>query len=524
MNSTNLSEGWIGVSGTSNAAVQERDIYQKAFNRFSTHPEISKLNVDLVSQATTLQDLEHVVNTVSRGYDSSRNHKLRRWLERFSSRLIYYAKVFDVLAQHHPEYVSLAWGAMKFLFIVLLNHENAIAILAKALARIAYVLPRIELATMLYPTTKMMNEVEGLYAHIMEFLVRAHDWYKEGTFRHILHSITRPAELHYKDLLENIEDCSRNIEQLAVAGSQVELRDMHNNMKLMAARLERSENTLMELKSLILTSLIDTNQKVTDIQFSEMIGIAVTGLSFNHEESFQQALSIRKLRDHSQRNTVPKAFWKSPVLTTLANASTASLILIRGAFKGRWLLRDAAVKIAEELHRNHVATLWAVHASAINAHATSTTPLDILKSLVAQALQLQGSRSTQKSTALCCTQLRNAVSKKQWLDILGAALANCSNEVYVILELELVDPLSGTNMSSSDVLELLCKLVQELAIRKPNLAVKIMIFTCRTNITNAQDHEKVPSILLSETPVRLYKKPTKQAKTRVRSSFVRVAY
>lgn len=29
--------------------------------------------------------------------------------------------IFDVYAQHHPEYVSLAWGTMKFLFIVSLS-------------------------------------------------------------------------------------------------------------------------------------------------------------------------------------------------------------------------------------------------------------------------------------------------------------------------------------------------------------------------------------------------------------------
>jgi len=26
--------------------------------------------------------------------------------------------VFDVFVQHYPEYVSLAWGAFKFLFVV----------------------------------------------------------------------------------------------------------------------------------------------------------------------------------------------------------------------------------------------------------------------------------------------------------------------------------------------------------------------------------------------------------------------
>jgi hypothetical protein len=39
-------------------------------------------------------------------------------LSKFSSRICYYGQIFDVLVQHHPEYVSLAWGAMKFLFVV----------------------------------------------------------------------------------------------------------------------------------------------------------------------------------------------------------------------------------------------------------------------------------------------------------------------------------------------------------------------------------------------------------------------
>jgi hypothetical protein len=106
---------------------------------------------------------------------------------------MYYANIFDVLAQHHPEYVALAWGAMKFLFVAILNHESAIANLAKALARIADALPRMKLATILYPTIRMMTVMEELYAHVIQFLIRAHDWYREGTFRHILHSITRPS-------------------------------------------------------------------------------------------------------------------------------------------------------------------------------------------------------------------------------------------------------------------------------------------------------------------------------------------
>lgn len=34
----------------------------------------------------------------------------------FSKRVHYYGKVMDVMVQQHPEYASLAWGAMKIVF------------------------------------------------------------------------------------------------------------------------------------------------------------------------------------------------------------------------------------------------------------------------------------------------------------------------------------------------------------------------------------------------------------------------
>lgn len=41
-----------------------------------------------------------------------------KYLCDLSERIHYYGNIMDVMVQHHPEYVSLAWGAMKFLFVV----------------------------------------------------------------------------------------------------------------------------------------------------------------------------------------------------------------------------------------------------------------------------------------------------------------------------------------------------------------------------------------------------------------------
>lgn len=39
-------------------------------------------------------------------------------MRKISAWIMFYGQVLDVLAQHHPEYVSLAWGAAKFLLLV----------------------------------------------------------------------------------------------------------------------------------------------------------------------------------------------------------------------------------------------------------------------------------------------------------------------------------------------------------------------------------------------------------------------
>jgi len=67
-----------------------------------------------------MQDVKTAAEDAQRAYElrSSRKGKAQRYLSAFSSRIMYYGVIMDTLSQHHPEYVSLAWGAIKFLFIV----------------------------------------------------------------------------------------------------------------------------------------------------------------------------------------------------------------------------------------------------------------------------------------------------------------------------------------------------------------------------------------------------------------------
>jgi hypothetical protein len=72
-----------------------------------------------LSGSNTIFDVEQAVISAKQKYEKkSPKSRARKWLSSCSSRLMYYSVIMDTLSQHHPEYVSLAWGAIKFLFIV----------------------------------------------------------------------------------------------------------------------------------------------------------------------------------------------------------------------------------------------------------------------------------------------------------------------------------------------------------------------------------------------------------------------
>ena len=72
-----------------------------------------------LKQNHTIADVQEQVTKAQERYNlRSKDSKIRKWLSRFSSGVLYYGQILDVLVQHHPEYVSLAWGTTKSLFVV----------------------------------------------------------------------------------------------------------------------------------------------------------------------------------------------------------------------------------------------------------------------------------------------------------------------------------------------------------------------------------------------------------------------
>ena len=103
-----------------------RDAFTKAKTIFSQNLTKDEQKKSFIRQKTSIEDILKVVNQAKDQYDQkSHTAKAWRWLSAFSSRFMYYGAVLDTLSQHHPEYVSLAWGAIKFIFVVILGTGRA---------------------------------------------------------------------------------------------------------------------------------------------------------------------------------------------------------------------------------------------------------------------------------------------------------------------------------------------------------------------------------------------------------------
>jgi hypothetical protein len=108
-----------------------------------------------------------------------------------------------------------------------LNHEELLAQISKTVSRIADVLPRAELASSLYQTDRMNRAIAHLYVKIMRFVQDAVKWYKMSKFKHSITSITRPYDLNFKEIVEEITKASRNVDKEASAASRAEIRGLH---------------------------------------------------------------------------------------------------------------------------------------------------------------------------------------------------------------------------------------------------------------------------------------------------------
>jgi hypothetical protein len=106
----------------------------------------------------------------------------------------------------------------------------------------------------------MRQAVAQLYAHIIKFLIRAIKWYSASNSRHVWDSLARPVELCYADIITEIESCTKVVDNVAVAASWAEQRDIHLEVLRHASRVDNLEHILIDMRQMMIGELLSLQE------------------------------------------------------------------------------------------------------------------------------------------------------------------------------------------------------------------------------------------------------------------------
>ncbi|KAF7924669.1 uncharacterized protein EAE97_010620 [Botrytis byssoidea] len=361
----------------------------------------------------------------------------------------------DALVQQSPEYVSLVYGAMKLVSVGVVNHEKSLAIITDGLCQVADVLPRMENTVNLYPTVQMRKYMIMLQAQIIKFLTVSLSWFKESRALHILHSVTQPPQIQYNDLVEKIEILSQSISITAQLSSFAEQRDMHSVTKNIMSKQESLEDQvddkfkkisqeLCELKTAVVTAQtlnssaqVSMQQQLSQLQLMSFINNLSLNVTLDPTKSLQMYFFARK-RQHT-RQADGSAFWLASKMQNWNSSIASSLLMVKGSHRLRNEMKKFSADAIQLLRESNIPVIWAIKTSEPQTPTPigNTTTIDIIKSLILQAINLNSSLHTEPSLCSHLQMYLSAKTEADWLVLLASVLKGIPL-LYIIIDIQLL--------------------------------------------------------------------------------------
>ncbi|KAF5966874.1 Nacht domain-containing protein [Fusarium bulbicola] len=449
-------------------------------------------NQTFLNNHCSIKDVEKSLKEAEEKYNNkSKASRIRRWLLNCSERIVYYGGIFDVFVQHHPEYVSLAWGTFKFLFVAVLSYEELLAKISKAVSQIADVLPRTELHAILYPTDRMQEAVSMVYAKIIEFSITAIRWYKKNSFRRVISSIISPFSISFKDIIDEISERSRTVDQLADAANKAETRDVHTDIDGLHERVHQVMEMMHAsriLQNEIILNLRDWESLYRNSQLEGIRDLLMLQYTPLHDQSLSYCVSMRNRR----KRKAPIQISTSEVLKLKQwlSGPSSSLLLAQGQGV-RTSSSDFAVDFVNAVREKGYPIIWAFP-SPIREEEERFSTESIVRSLILQALTLNPNAVGEGASPLRTQHFRNIASSDEWINILNHCLALIPR-VFVVIDMALMQP--AVSSQSIDGLSFhlvdFVQRISEMVHARPGGHLKVLIVSWQFEKTTLLDSNEI---------------------------------
>ncbi|KAI0886593.1 uncharacterized protein GGS22DRAFT_186661 [Annulohypoxylon maeteangense] len=245
---------------------------------------INEYNVEASQQQRHLVDHENVrleeVRKIAEGIQSDCEREnsgkkirstMKNGLRKFCETSLYYSSIMDVLIQQNPEWVSLAWGTVKFLLMVPVEYQRVKENIATNLGSLGDKFAVVHIFTQFFPSANIINATAAMYAAFAEFLETSVRWLNDNLFKRIIKSTFRPFDTSLKPILEKINQSYGVLREHVEA--QRLIRDFQHNQqhqKDLAALKTSAGTTDQKLSRVlqILEGLILEQEQPKDLQVS----------------------------------------------------------------------------------------------------------------------------------------------------------------------------------------------------------------------------------------------------------------
>ncbi|KAF2996823.1 hypothetical protein E8E13_002571 [Curvularia kusanoi] len=422
-------------------------------------------------RAASIVELHATVEKAKQSYDdASKKHTgAKKWLEKFSSRLMYYGNVLDALAQHHPEYVALAWGTIKFVLMGVLNRATLVEELARAFVGIADKLPRAPLNVDLYKTADMEAALARLYASILMFFRLCAKWYNRDSVDRFFSAIKDPFEQKYKALLDDVELCSNLVDNLANAGARVEIRSLHALTEGDHAKLIEIDAKVSDAFNAQMRKLENIEKKILRVYDGQVVLIDVQAKLLSGQTKLgkiddqivelvtSQSMLFDAQMEMDSRLTQIYQVVKSSQSTLNATHRAVFRLEFHNVldFFAPKIRPDAALRTIQPLARrdptvsnvrlesllrdwakNERSSVVILQAGArAQTQATELAAMDVFKSIIFQALQQAGATFADMGEHLDPRKIHGTHTDREWVDLICLLFARLP-KAFLIIETE----------------------------------------------------------------------------------------
>ncbi|KAH6618646.1 hypothetical protein C7974DRAFT_34011 [Boeremia exigua] len=517
-------------------------------------------------KAASIEEVCATVSAAKKRYDdsSSDHNGVRAWLGKLSGRVMHFQPIMDALAQHHPEYVALAWGTLKLILTGIINRANLIKELAEALVNIADKLPRAHLNVELYKTTDMEAALSKLYACILMFFRLCHRWHNRSECGRLSSSLKDSFELKYNDLLLEVERASGVVGNLATAGACVEIRNVHALTRADHAKLlgmDAGLKTAFEAQTLRLDSLDRRVSNIKDgqatledgqlrlesrrtrldptdpkvIQLSdgrEMLKVQVTQiysivqgsqlilnqthrtvyrLEFHHILEFFMpktlpGSALQKIKPLVQRRPLMSNPRLESMLRAWGRDPQSAILVFNAATREQKQASELAADVVNHLRGSAQSVFWRISNGGSRHQVTMA---DVFKSIIYQALQQWGAAYADLGEQLHPHKLHGTHTAREWVDLICLLFANLPSAFLVLETKDLRDTYTTDRDWTNQLLEYLQIIVDRAVAARCRVKVLLLLYGSKASIcpaAHAKDNVRVVSLQQIEVPARLKNK------------------